>query len=64
MFSNYFTMVNLEHNSKFSKIRNKLSEYNFACKRNPNIVIIFYSRRQLGTTNPGNTAAEGRILYQ
>ena len=29
-------------------------------KRNPNIVIIFYSRRQLGTTEPGNTNGGGR----
>ena len=28
-------------------------------KRNPNIVIIFYSRRQLGTTEPGNTNGGG-----
>ena len=58
MFPKYFiihsiilTCQKLEINTKNTILQ---------AKRNPNIVIIFYSRRQLGTTEPGNTNGGGR----
>ena len=58
LFPNYFIILSIILTCQKLEINTKNTI--LQAKRNPNIVIIFYSRRQLGTTEPGNTNGGGR----